>query len=109
MIAGSGSWEDGPRIELYGGALRSHRATDGGGAALVGASLLLEGTTVTDNVSEAGGGVLLERSRLDARESTWSGNLPADVESEAGTFVAPSTGDLACDATGCTEPDAARE
>ena len=109
MIAGGSTWEEGPQVEVYGGALRGHRATDGGGAALVGAFLRLEDTTITQNVSEAGGGVLLERSRLDALGSTWSDNLPTDVESEAGTFTAPATGDLVCDAAGCTEPDAARE
>ncbi|MBO83892.1 MAG: hypothetical protein CL927_00920 [Deltaproteobacteria bacterium] len=101
MAAGSATWSDGPQVDMHGGMLHTHTAEDGAGAAVVGARLLLDHTTVTDNAATTGGGVILERSRLDVFGGTWSGNSPTDITSEAGTYDGPIEGELICDPSGC--------
>ncbi len=102
MVSGAGTPSAGPLVAVTGGAWATQAASDGGGAAIVGARMEVSGVDIHANEAERGGGIWLDAGELRARGGTWSANTPDDIHTPAGSSVGPSDRWIVCSDAGCT-------
>lgn len=97
-LMAAGAHTVGPLVWATGGSFDTNHADDGGGAAVVGARLVLDATDVRNNDHH---GILLDDATLWSRGGAWSNNTPADIGTASDTFDGGADDWTACDASGC--------